>query len=200
MRICLVILAAVAAAVAATHDYTSRVLIEPEIALSSSWTLKGPAAANEETSVFFFLKHLDDSGKQLEMVLNSVSDPRSPSYGKHLSNDDLKALLLSKKNVDTLTAWLSAEGVSDENISVTLVGDLVKVKLTTTQAERLFATKLSRYTRQFGNRLQSVLRATTHTVPAEIAAAISVLSPWSVTSCISLQRLVRPSGLKHPQT
>merc|ERR1712178_282094 len=114
-------LAAVIAFVAASP----RVTLEGDITAPSSWSLEGPAAAEMETSVYFFLKHPAGAEEKLEETLLAVSDPKSPSYGQHLSHDELRAMMFDPKASATLSSWLESHNVTE--VAPTIVGDMVKV-------------------------------------------------------------------------
>jgi len=160
-------------ALVAISSANPRVSLEPEIRAPASWTLAGPAPVDGDTTVYFFLKHPIGAEARLEKTLLAVSDPRSTEYGKHLSNEELRSMMLAPEHDTTLRGWLASHNVSE--VSSTLVGDLVQARISPKQAEAMFATKLQRYTRTFGSTEHSVLRATSYTLPESIAAAVSVV-------------------------
>lgn len=82
-------------------------------------------------------------------------------------------MMLAPEHDKTLRDWLASHDVTE--VSSTLVGDLVQARISATQAEAMFATKLQRYTRTFGTTEHSVMRATSYTLPDKIAAAVSVV-------------------------
>lgn len=64
------------------------------------------------------------------------------------------------------------------------VGDMWKVRLSVSQAEAMFETSMQRYSMPFGSTEHSILRATSYTIPAEIADAVSrQMSPTRMTVC-----------------
>jgi tripeptidyl-peptidase-1 len=165
----LLCLTAVVAVVAASP----RITLEGAITAPSSWTLEGPAAPEQTTSVYFFLTHPAGAEAKLEETLLSVSDPKSPSYGQHLNHDELRALMFDPAAAETLNSWLQSHNVTQ--VEPTIVGDMVKVGLTASQAEAMFHTKMQVYTRTHSSLTQKVIRATSYSVPEEIAAAVSVV-------------------------
>merc|ERR1711935_170656 len=155
---------------------TSRVQLEGTIAAPAHWAMAAEAPASTDlTSIYMFLKHADGAEEQLEQILLEVSDPRSSKYGQHLSNEALRELMTSPQAADKLDKFLAEHGVAAENIEPTLVGDMVKVVLSVTQAEKMFQTTMQRYTRAFGSTEHNVLRATAYSIPAELADAVSLV-------------------------
>jgi len=152
---------------------SARIQLESPISVPGSWTLTGPAEPEQTTSVYFFLSHPTGSVQKLEETLLAVSDPRSPSYGKHLSNDELRAMMFNPEADATLHAWLATHNVTET--SPTLVGDMVKASITAAQAEAMFETKMNLYTRQFQSATHKVLRATSYTIPEELASAVTII-------------------------
>jgi len=154
----------------------ARVELEGAITAPTDWTLHAEApASTDQTTVYMFLKHLPGVEQQLEQILLEVSDPRSSKYGQHLSNEALRELMTSPQAADKLDKFLAEHGVAAENIEPTLVGDMVKVVLSVTQAEKMFQTTMQRYTRAFGSTEHNVLRATAYSIPAELADAVSLV-------------------------
>jgi tripeptidyl-peptidase-1 len=122
-----------------------------------------------------FLKHAPGAEEQLEQVLMEVSDPRSIKYGQHLSNEQLAQLMTSPHATKQLSEWLTQHNVPAQNIERTLVGDMWKVRLSVRQAEAMFQTSLKRYSMSFGSTDHSILRATSYTIPSQIADAVSLV-------------------------
>lgn len=163
-------------ALAALSLAAARVQLEGDISAPKTWTLQTASPeSNDETTVYFFLRHKTGSEEQLEQILLDVSDPRSSRYGQHLSNEALRDLMTSPEASDTVTSWLSSHNVTQEAIKPTLVGDLLQVKLSVAQAETMFSTTLSRYSRTVNDQSQDVLRATSYSIPDEIADAVSLV-------------------------
>merc|ERR1719473_180512 len=81
--------------------------------------------------------------------------------------------MLDESSFATLHGWLAQHNVTDTE--PTLVGDMVRARLTVDQAEAMFATKMHRFTRMFGQLQHSVIRATSYTVPEPIASAVKVV-------------------------
>merc|ERR1712028_97980 len=152
---------------------TSRVQLEGTIAAPAHWAMAAEAPASTDlTSIYMFLKHADGAEEQM---LLEVSDPRSSKYGQHLSNEQLAELMTCPHATEKLSAWLAHHNVAAENIEPTLVGDMWKVRLSVSQAEAMFETSMQRYSMPFGSTEHSILRATSYTIPAEIADAVSLV-------------------------
>jgi len=72
-------------------------------------------SSSRKMIVYFMLKHSNKNFAKLEKKLYQVSDPRSESYGKHLSLDDIKELApIPQKYVETAMNFLKNYGISGE--------------------------------------------------------------------------------------
>lgn len=151
----------------------ARVELERSVA-PDAWEVHDTAPApEEETTVYIFLKHPEGSEERLEQVLMEVSDPRSPTYGKHLTDKDLREFMFAEEHSAKVHAFLAAHNVTQ--ISPTLVGDMLQVRLNVDQAQTMFGTTLNRYTRNFEKATHTVLRATSYSLPEDIAASVLVV-------------------------
>jgi len=138
-------------------------------AAPGGWKLQGPASPSDKVTLYFFLQHGAGAEAKLESELMAVSDPRSPRYGQHLSQADLKSFLFVPEHSATLHQWLAENNVVE--VEPTVVGDLVKATMTAEQAAGMFQSPMSVFVKD--NR--RVVRTLTYTVPEKIAAAVSVV-------------------------
>jgi len=157
-------------ALASSFPSGTRVSLEaPVTAAPEGWKLLGAAAPEDTLKVYFFLNHPDGAEDQLTEELMAVSDPRSPRYGKHLSFEELRALLFKQEHADVLNVWLRGHGVAD--VKATEVGDMVEARITSTQASAMFQTTLATFVKDD----VKVVRALAYTVPEEIARAVATV-------------------------
>lgn len=88
--------------------------LEPDqsLGIPDGWTHVGRLAAFDDVTLTFALKqqHVD----KLKDLVNRVSDPDSPFYGKHLSLQELGAMIQpSGLTLSTVRKWLQMHGVDD---------------------------------------------------------------------------------------
>mmetsp|Transcript_39603 Transcript_39603/g.93323 ORF Transcript_39603/g.93323 Transcript_39603/m.93323 type:complete len:582 (-) Transcript_39603:209-1954(-) len=152
-------------------------LIEIESAaiedVPTGWTVQGRAPAEHMLELTFAVKqsHLED----LQDTLLRVSDPNSPDYGQHLSNDEVQALVApAVEDVARITAYLDAHGVAAE--AATPNKDLLRAKLTVAVAEEMLATEYSvLFHEQSGARVVRALKG--YSLPGDVAAAVDFVAP-----------------------
>lgn len=124
----------------------------------------------------------------LEKRLLEMSTPSSPSYGKHMSLEEINSLTgPSDTSVDTVIRFLHNHGVDNFEYSSGFLRAIVSV----TAAEQMLETKYRRYSRTLDG--TSVLRCDNYTLPEEIADVVSFVAPtinfpFSAFRPISVQR------------
>lgn len=79
------VLLTTAAAVASARVFDSLA------AVPDGWTLSSPAAAGDRLALKIALKQ--QHAAALEQTVLSISNPRSPDYGKHLSREELRSFV-----------------------------------------------------------------------------------------------------------
>jgi tripeptidyl-peptidase-1 len=78
---------------------------------------------------------------ELEEHLAETSDPFHPSYGKHLSKEDVEALVAPDANsVEAIHEWLGSHGVQKDACRHSPAGDWVTVHLPVAQVEKMLST------------------------------------------------------------
>ncbi|KAI4525603.1 subtilisin-like protein [Schizophyllum commune Loenen D] len=110
-------------------------LFEKRDELPSDFVSNGAAAPDTKLDMRIALKMADRDG--LEAALFDVSTPSSDNYGKHLSQDQVKAYAApSAETVSTISEWLKSEGIDfDVNGEY---GDWVSFSIPVSQANDLF--------------------------------------------------------------
>jgi len=142
----------------------------------SGWRVSERAAPDEDMTVHLMLRHSPSAIEKLQRTLVAVSDPRSTQYGKHLSLEELSALMpVDDKHKFVVAEWLADEiGVS--GVLPNHNGDIVAVTLTAAAAEHLFATRIHRF-RHPSTGDAVLLRATSsYTLPQPVAAAVAAVA------------------------
>jgi tripeptidyl-peptidase-1 len=136
--------------------------------LPTSWRkLEQPVATSHPMTIQLSLQQSNLA--ELQNVASSVSDPKSPSYGKYLSLADLNTLTAPKaSHVAAVENWLSAS-----NVPFHRVGELVEVSLTATSAAKMLTTSFHRVANDATG--QSVVRADDYMLPAEVDDAVAAV-------------------------
>ncbi|KAK8034228.1 hypothetical protein PG993_009223 [Apiospora rasikravindrae] len=112
--------------------------------------------------------------------LIEVSHPSSPSYGKHLSHEEVVELFAPKKEaVVSVKAWLTASGIRSERIMHYENRGWLSINIRIREAERLFRTEYHESDRQGAVRLG----CDHYSVPKHIQQHIDYITPG-----------VKPSG------
>ena len=156
------------------------------------------------SNVMIALK-LDGSAEaKLLESLKSVSNPRSKSYGKYLSLDEIVKIM---ENGGTLTeranrvaTWLTSASTSECLIrpNVSKMGDIIRVSLSSEQIETLFGVTVSTYRHKtiVGKKRVATSRGLSLRVPPDVAKDISFVSGLNLppTLMTSIQKLANVRG------
>lgn len=111
---------------------------------------------------------------ELERRLLEVSDPDSPSYGAHLSNDAVHSLIApSQASIDIVRGFLEGHGV--QALPVTPNGDFLRATVSVAQAEALLGCEY--FLMQHGPSGQQAHRTRAYSLPATVAAVVDFVSP-----------------------
>ena len=144
-----------------------------------------PVPANEETAVgdgllslAFVLRLSQSALQELERTFDEVSDPAHERYGKHLSKDQLDAMLASEETVacqNGVEAWL--RGSMAPTSVLRMGGDGLHVTAAHADVERAFGLPTLRaFRRGTGGPVAYRSDATTLQMPANIEACVDVVS------------------------
>jgi hypothetical protein len=124
------------------------------------------ARAEHYHEVIFAVKHRNLDW--LESKLNEVSYPDSPDYGKHLSKDEIAAVVTSPESTETVRQYLEAQGFTIQR--ETRYGEFIFVDAPIHQFEKLFATEFHEYTmyNHQTRRDELIIRAEHYSLPQEL--------------------------------
>lgn len=141
-------------------------------AAAGGWSNLGPSPADQLLDLTIAVRQQNTA--ELEKVLLEVSSPRSPNYGKHLSNEEVHTLVApTDEDIQTIMAWLLSHGL--RGFSLTPNSDFIGVKATVAQAEAILGAKYRML--QHTNSHQAVHRTSSYSLPADVAAAVDLVAP-----------------------
>jgi len=150
-------------------------LVEMEKSLQSAradWSISNRSPAYHKIDLLFAVKqtHLDE----LEATLMSVSDPDSPSYGQHLSNEEVHALIAPlPESILAVEEFLREAGI--DSVSLTPNSDFIRAEVTVPQAEELLQAEYFEMVHKETG--QVVHRTLVYSLPARVADAVDFVSP-----------------------
>lgn len=141
--------------------------------------------------------------EQLKQLVEDVSDPRSPSYGKHVDIAALASLLECGGESDPhagVVAWLAGslpggEAAARKLYHVRPSGDWAVLTLTVGDAERLFDVELHHFASPSRRGSTFIRAATVPSVPRPISGFVDVILGLAPTSLPARKR-VRPHGAR----
>jgi tripeptidyl-peptidase-1 len=165
-----------AATFASTYALPARrVTLENDITSfgnARSWEQVRASQETDAMTVFFMLKHSDETLRSLESLFWKVSDPLNSQYGEYLSQEHLaQRFAPAAEAVDAVTVFLS-----DNNIehSLSATRDMVEATMPATVAAQLFATEVHAFQHK---RTGLVLNRATqpYSLPVEVAQHVALV-------------------------
>jgi tripeptidyl-peptidase-1 len=111
----------------------------------------------------------------LESTLMKVSDPSSGDYGKHLSNDEVHAMVRPKpEHVRAVHSFLAEHGVKGHVVSPN--SDFIRADVSVAQAERMFS-GTEYHELAHSDVAHTIHRCLNYSLPAAVAAAVDFVAP-----------------------
>jgi tripeptidyl-peptidase-1 len=129
---------------------------------------------DELINLSFFLKTPIEKAKKLEEELYHRSDPKSLSYGKWLSNDEVHALSAPHEVSRNLINHFLTHDHNSKVTPRTPNGDIVSTTITIAQAEKMLSTTYKKYQHKSG---KIVTRCESYSLPDYIAEHVSLVGP-----------------------
>lgn len=138
------LLAAAGSFAAPTPAESDHVLHERRDLIATAWQKREPLHGDANLPVRIGLTQSNlDRGAEL---LDEISHPKSTSYGKYLSVEEVTDLFApSKDAVDKVKAWLEASGIHASRISQSANKQWMQFDAKASEAEELFKTKYHFY-------------------------------------------------------
>ncbi|KZP30472.1 subtilisin-like protein [Athelia psychrophila] len=143
-------------------------------AVPSGWELQGPAPEEHRINLRVGLKQ--DKLEELIASLYEVSEPEHPKYGKHLSVEEVNALVAPHPStLDLVDSWLTHHGVDTASADRTFSKDWVSMSVSVAQAEAMLGAKYGVY--RHITTEEYVVRTTSYSIPTELHSHIDVIAP-----------------------
>ncbi|KAJ6534417.1 family S53 protease [Mycena capillaripes] len=151
---------------------STMVLHESISNVPSGFKALGSPSPTQEIKLFIALVQSNITG--LAKVVDAVSIPSSPSYGKYLTAAEVAQYVKPPADsVSTVMDWVTPNVGSVKPF--TPAGDILQVSLTVEQAEGLFNTKFSTYTHSANG--QEMIRALNYSLPSTVQQHILHVHP-----------------------
>eukprot|EP00927_Polykrikos_kofoidii_P037338 TRINITY_DN3148_c0_g1_i1.p1 TRINITY_DN3148_c0_g1~~TRINITY_DN3148_c0_g1_i1.p1 ORF type:complete len:565 (-),score=77.54 TRINITY_DN3148_c0_g1_i1:242-1936(-) len=151
------------------------VTVEPPTHVPEEWTLVGPADLEEQIELTFAVKQ--QNVHALYDTLMRVSDPRSQSYGEHMTNEEVQQLTSPKdEHKDTVYDFLKSHGVKGQR--ATPNHDLITAVVPIALASKMLSTNYTHLQhKRTGATVDRALGG--YSLPATVAGAIDFVAPAS---------------------
>ncbi|KAL2129756.1 hypothetical protein VTI74DRAFT_7326 [Chaetomium olivicolor] len=147
------------------------VLLEQAKSIPPGWTLQGIANASDKITLFVALKQ--PGIKELKAKLNQRQNPDHPSFGQHLTRDEVLQHRQPAYAADAaVSGWLKASGIRDVHNQ----GSLISFEASAKTVKSLFQADLAYYAYN-GSDTAPVLRALSYTIPVWLRDSIDFVHP-----------------------
>ena len=158
----------------------------------NGFSLVGPAAPDTTLDLRLALVRGNTAG--LIDALYEVSTPSSPSYGEHLTKEEVSMTRLRRKgmtptdtrcaqveafvapkeeSISAVNAWLSENNVQSKPLTST--GDWISISLPVDQANDLFATNFSIFSH--ASTEQEIVRTLSYSIPTDLVGHLDLVHP-----------------------
>lgn len=151
----------------------AQVKIEGLKTIPGKWQKGARAAQSHKLELTFGVRQRNTH--RLEAELMRVSDPDSKDYGKHLSHEQVHAIIApAPEDIAAVEAFIRSNGGVPKR--VTPSGDFITADVTVAQAEKMLAAEYHQYTHPSTS--ATVHRATAgYSLPDDVAAAVDLVAP-----------------------
>lgn len=137
------------------------------------WTNVGNP--HPEANIDLKIGFVNKNFAKLEQQLYEVSHPSHPSYGQHLSKEEVDNLIRpDDKTQDLVSEWLQGHGLDMENCRYSSARDWISVSLPVSKVEEMLDTKYNVYQHMDGSTL---IRTTEWSLPLHLHEHIQTIQP-----------------------
>ncbi|KAG8698140.1 hypothetical protein FRC09_007404 [Ceratobasidium sp. 395] len=168
-------LAAVQAAVATS--FGAHVLKERLAEVPRGWTFHSKAPAEYPLRLRIALPQ--SNFDQLERELYEVSDPNHARYGKHLSPEEVNALVAPHdSSLASVDEWLKSHGFEPSTLERSPARDWVTIILPVSKAEEMLGTEYSIW--EHAGSGEKIVRTMEYSVPETVHAHVHLITPTTM--------------------
>ncbi|KAH7908107.1 peptidase S8/S53 domain-containing protein [Hygrophoropsis aurantiaca] len=167
-------LALLAASEPLAPQLSPAVLHEKRSSLPRGWSVARQPAPLARLPLRFALKQRNIN--EIGTYLSDVSHPRSPNYGQHWTAGDVARMFApSEEAIETVSGWLSDNGVDSSRIRVSKNGGWVEVEdASVEEAERLMNTQYNIYSHATG---QEHVACEAYHLPEHVSTHVDFVLP-----------------------
>jgi len=146
--------------------------MEPGSSIPEDWKDVGPAPRDEKIELVFAIKQRAEGVKKLLGIFNEVSDPKHPSYGEYLSNEEVHKLVAPiPEAVSNVTEYLQIHGFLPKYLTPN--ADFISVTVPVHAAEIMLAAEYRIFQHTQGHK---VYRTMSYGLPQDISAFVDFVS------------------------
>ena len=143
---------------------------------SRHWHKLGPASKADIVQAVFVLKRDKAASDKIEKELLARSVPSSPLYTQWLSHEEVVDLMsVPIERITTVTNFLAANGILEENIRVSEMKDKIFVKMPASVAAELLDTDFARFRSRDDERVVLLRVTRPYSLPSDIAEVVSLV-------------------------
>ncbi|EKM56142.1 uncharacterized protein PHACADRAFT_145272 [Phanerochaete carnosa HHB-10118-sp] len=147
-------------------------VLESRALPAAGFVRTGPAAAN--TTLDLRIALVQSNTDTLIEALYNVSTPGHPSYGQHLSKEEVEQLVApSTESITAVNAWLQQAGVNAT--TMTPAGDWLSISVPVSKANSLFDADFAVYTHSETG--QQAVRTMEYSVPHALQGHVDFVHP-----------------------
>jgi tripeptidyl-peptidase-1 len=133
----------------------------------------GKASKMQSHEVIFAVQHRNFDW--LEEFVYSVSDPSSPSYGQHLSKNEIMEKVGNQESTQFIKSFVEEQGLTVTEVS--RYGEFITVSGTVEQFENLFQTEFGAYavSHETSDATKMVIRAKHYAIPLTLSSHVEAV-------------------------
>jgi tripeptidyl-peptidase-1 len=153
------------------------VIVESMFSAPDGWVRVKDANPSSVIKLRIALEQPNVSSGKFEQTLYEISSPGHPSYGQHLSRDELSDLVKPRReSTNAVIAWLKTAGISESDIED--AGDWVNFRTTVAKAESLLNADFGVY--NYAGTNDTRIRTLAYSVPKDVESHITMVQPTTV--------------------
>lgn len=153
-------------------------------AIPHGWTRGARAEPSAPLELHFLLRQ--QNVDRLEAALDAVSYPTSASYGRHLSNDEVNAMVApTPQAISAVREYISSHGAIAHELTPN--ADILRAELTVREAERALGCEYYEYRHEGTG--ETALRTASYALPRALSAHLAAVAPTTM-----LHSAGRPHG------